>query len=85
MLVTGIDPKVWVCMHRLHHQHSDTPLDPHSPAHTGFWYTFIKQHKSFVVHALEKRIKIITINFQRRPSFPSKEESLIQVMGYSNL
>jgi stearoyl-CoA desaturase (Delta-9 desaturase) len=47
MLVTGIDPKGWVCMHRLHHQHSDTPLDPHSPAHTGFWYTFIKQHKSF--------------------------------------
>jgi stearoyl-CoA desaturase (delta-9 desaturase) len=47
MMVTGIDPKGWVCMHRLHHQHSDTPLDPHSPAHTGFWYTFIKQHKSF--------------------------------------
>jgi stearoyl-CoA desaturase (delta-9 desaturase) len=47
MLITGIDPKGWICMHRLHHQHSDTPLDPHSPAHTGFWYTFIKQHKSF--------------------------------------
>jgi stearoyl-CoA desaturase (delta-9 desaturase) len=47
MLITGIDPKGWVCMHRLHHEHSDTPLDPHSPAHTGFWYTFIKQHKSF--------------------------------------
>lgn len=29
--VTGIDPKIWVCMHRLHHQHSDTALDPHSP------------------------------------------------------
>lgn len=47
MLVTGIDPKGWICMHRLHHQHSDSPLDPHSPHHTGFWYTFIKQHKSF--------------------------------------
>jgi stearoyl-CoA desaturase (Delta-9 desaturase) len=47
MIITGIDPKGWICMHRLHHQHSDTPLDPHSPSHTGFWYTFIKQHKSF--------------------------------------
>lgn len=47
MLITGIDPKGWVCMHRLHHEHSDTELDPHSPVHGGFWYTFIKQHKSF--------------------------------------
>lgn len=47
MLMTGIDPKGWICMHRLHHQHSDTKLDPHSPVHTGFWYTFIKNHKSF--------------------------------------
>ncbi len=45
--LTGIDPKAWVCMHRLHHLHSDTQKDPHSPQHTGFWYTFIKQHKSF--------------------------------------
>ena len=47
MLITGIDPKGWVCMHRLHHLHSDTPLDPHSPKHTGFLFTFIKQHKSY--------------------------------------
>ena len=32
---TGIDPKGWVCMHRLHHMHSDTVLDPHSPAYSG--------------------------------------------------
>lgn len=29
--LTGIDPKGWVVMHRLHHRHSDTPDDPHSP------------------------------------------------------
>lgn len=45
--LTGIDPKAWVCMHRLHHLHSDTTKDPHSPVHTGFWYTFKKQHASF--------------------------------------
>ncbi len=33
--VTGIDPKAWVLIHRLHHQHSDTDEDPHSPARVG--------------------------------------------------
>ncbi len=47
MIITGIDPKGWVCMHRLHHKYSDTNLDPHSPVHNGVWYTFVKQHKSF--------------------------------------
>lgn len=35
--VTGIDPKAWVCMHRLHHQHSDTSKDPHTPVMNGIW------------------------------------------------
>ena len=47
MPIVGIDPLGWACMHRLHHTHSDTELDPHSPVHHGFWYTFILQHKSF--------------------------------------
>ncbi len=33
--VTGMDPLAWVCMHRAHHVHSDTPEDPHSPVHVG--------------------------------------------------
>ena len=33
--ITGLDPKAWVVMHRLHHEHSDTPLDPHSPRNVG--------------------------------------------------
>jgi len=40
----------WVGMHRRHHQHSDTPEDPHSPQHggrgvlgllRGFWHAHI--------------------------------------------
>ena len=40
----------WVAQHRLHHQHSDTPDDPHSPRHEGrgvfgllrgFWHAHI--------------------------------------------
>jgi fatty-acid desaturase len=34
--LTGFDPKAWVTMHRLHHIHSDTVDDPHSPKNVGF-------------------------------------------------
>ena len=30
-------PMFWVATHRLHHQHSDEPDDPHSPRVSGFW------------------------------------------------
>ena len=31
-------PLWWVVHHRLHHQKSDEPGDPHSPVRDGFWY-----------------------------------------------
>jgi fatty-acid desaturase len=30
-------PIFWVATHRLHHQHSDEPTDPHTPRVSGFW------------------------------------------------
>jgi stearoyl-CoA desaturase (Delta-9 desaturase) len=45
--VTGIDPKAWACMHRLHHLHSDTPLDPHSPIHQGVFGVAMGQLRSY--------------------------------------
>ena len=30
----------WTAVHRDHHRHSDTDLDPHSPIH-GFWHSYI--------------------------------------------
>jgi stearoyl-CoA desaturase (delta-9 desaturase) len=33
--ITGLDPVGWVCMHRRHHDYSDTSRDPHSPVHLG--------------------------------------------------
>lgn len=45
--VTGIDPKAWVCMHRLHHRHSDTALDPHSPIHQGVFGVALGQLRSY--------------------------------------
>ncbi len=31
----------WAALHRHHHRHSDTPLDVHSPVHTGFWFSHV--------------------------------------------
>ncbi len=45
--VTGLDPKGWVCMHRMHHTHSDTPEDPHSPLHYGVVGVLLGQLKSY--------------------------------------
>jgi len=45
--VTGLDPKGWICMHRLHHAHSDTEDDPHSPKNGGILAVFLAQHKSY--------------------------------------
>lgn len=47
--VTGLDPKTWCCMHRLHHLHSDRPEDPHSPLHRGVFYVFVAQLLSYIV------------------------------------
>ncbi len=45
--VTSLDPKGWVCMHRLHHAHSDTAGDPHSPVEHGLLGVCRAQHKSY--------------------------------------
>jgi stearoyl-CoA desaturase (delta-9 desaturase) len=33
-------PIGWVSAHRMHHHHSDTKNDPHSPKYKGFWRVF---------------------------------------------
>jgi hypothetical protein len=34
-------PVQWAGNHRYHHAHTDTPLDPHSPLHRGFWFAHV--------------------------------------------
>lgn len=55
--ITGLDPKAWVVMHRLHHEHSDTEKDPHSPKYAGFWGMGMAQLNSYkrVIIGLLKR------------------------------
>ncbi len=45
--ITGLDPKAWVVMHRMHHVHSDTPQDPHSPVHVGIMGVGLAQLRSY--------------------------------------
>jgi stearoyl-CoA desaturase (delta-9 desaturase) len=40
-------PLEWVAKHRIHHQHSDTPDDPHD-INNGFWWT----HVGWILHIL---------------------------------
>ena len=56
--LTGLDPKAWVVMHRLHHEHSDTPLDPHSPVNVGILGVAMEQlrnYKRVLVGLLKKK------------------------------
>jgi stearoyl-CoA desaturase (Delta-9 desaturase) len=34
-------PLWWAAAHRVHHKHSDTERDVHSPARRGFWYSHV--------------------------------------------
>ena len=68
--VTGIDPKAWACMHRLHHRYSDSARDPHSPWNGGVFGVMIEQLKSYerVIRALgrpehEYQEQVIDLDF----------------------
>lgn len=45
--VTGLDPKSWAVMHRMHHAYSDTAQDPHSPSNVGLVGILFAQVRSY--------------------------------------
>jgi stearoyl-CoA desaturase (delta-9 desaturase) len=57
--VTGLDPKSWCCMHRLHHLHSDTEADPHSPMRFGVAGVFRAQllHYIWTMQGLDRGLR----------------------------
>jgi stearoyl-CoA desaturase (delta-9 desaturase) len=54
--VTGIDPKAWVCMHRLHHRYADEEGDPHSPVNVGIPGVLLAQLRFY-----EKALAALTL------------------------
>ena len=57
--LTGLDPKAWVCMHRRHHEYSDTDQDPHTPTKYGFFGVLLGQLRSY-----EKTL--VSLHLERR-------------------
>ncbi len=60
--LTGIDPKGWVVMHRMHHEHSDGPNDPHSPLNVGFFGIGLAQlrgYKQAIIGLLKQKPKYL--------------------------
>jgi len=45
MLAGSRSPLGWIGAHRIHHRHSDTKLDPHSPTYKGFWNVLFNNWK----------------------------------------
>lgn len=41
VIIGARSPLGWVAAHRMHHAHTDTELDPHSPKILGFWKVFL--------------------------------------------
>ena len=55
--ITGIDPKAWACMHRMHHQYSDGMEDPHSPWNSNIFGVATAQLHAYkrILVALHKK------------------------------
>ena len=57
------DPLWWASIHRAHHRHSDTDLDPHSP-HKGFWWS----HVGWILSSAHKKADLSLVeDFARYP------------------
>jgi stearoyl-CoA desaturase (delta-9 desaturase) len=81
--VTGLDPKAWAVMHRLHHLHSDQVGDPHSPAQLGVWGVWGGQYRAYK-HIIQKLIdkSDLEVNFVSK-DIPL-ELSFLSFRGMSN-
>ena len=69
--ITGLDPKAWVVMHRMHHAYSDTPEDPHSPRNVGIVGIMREQLRSY-----ERTIRRLQRGSERTARFAVDLESL---------
>ena len=47
----------WSAVHRAHHRHSDTPEDPHSPRHAGFFVS----HVGWIFHRRKNQADYSTV------------------------
>lgn len=82
--VTGLDPKAWATMHRLHHDFADTESDPHSPVHQGVMGVWIGQYKSYL-RVIKKLQAKTDLNFLKKVSDIPFDVSFITRNHLTNL
>ena len=53
-----LSPRAYAIMHRLHHAHTDTEHDPHSPKHMHSLHNMMWKTKTYYMNVLKDRVKI---------------------------
>ncbi|RXK83128.1 acyl-CoA desaturase [Filimonas effusa] len=53
-----MSPKTYGIMHRLHHAHTDTELDPHSPAYSSNVFSMMWRTRTFYLDIYNKKMKV---------------------------
>jgi len=75
-------PARWVAIHRMHHQHSDKPADPHSPWVTFFWghmeWLLVKDRRHDSVFHFERYCR----DLLRDPFYQKVERKLMWLWIY---
>lgn len=65
-----LDPRVYAVLHRVHHEHSDTELDPHPPNFFKDVFTFTWHTKKRFSDYAHSRVKVDPKFLENLPDFP---------------
>lgn len=66
-----MSPKAYAIMHRLHHAHTDTPLDPHSPSNSSNIFSMMWDTRTVYQNVLHQRIEVEERYTRNVPSWDS--------------
>jgi len=66
-----MSPKAYGIMHRLHHAHTDTPLDPHSPSNSSNIFSMMWHTRTVYQNILHHKIEIDERYTKNLPSWDS--------------
>jgi len=66
-----MSPKAYAIMHRLHHAHTDTPLDPHSPSNSSNVFSMMWDTRQVYQDVLHQRIDVEERYTKNVPSWDS--------------
>jgi stearoyl-CoA desaturase (delta-9 desaturase) len=82
--LTGLDPKSWACVHRVHHLQSDQKGDPHSPIQVGVMGVWLAQYRSYLYY-MQRMIRKDDEVLNQLMSDVSFDVSAVNRLGLSNL